>query len=82
LRFYEKLGTILFLLLLTFGSHSFAESAENKTCNKNLTFSAYLAVTHIDNEELSLKLNDGFEWDITYFGMVQNLLKLGNIRRS
>jgi hypothetical protein len=46
----KKLGTILFLLLLTFDSHSFAETTENKIQDKDLTFSAYLAVADIDNE--------------------------------
>jgi len=78
----KKLGTILFLLLLTFGSHNFAESTENKTCDKDLTFSAYLAVAHIDNEGLSLKLNDGSECDITYFGELWKLIGWGWTEQS
>lgn len=78
----KKLGTILFLLLLTFGSHSFAETTENKTQDKDLTFSAYLAVADIDNEGLLLKLNDGSEWDITYFGGLWKLLGWGWTEQS
>lgn len=73
----KKLGTIFFLLLLTFYSYSFAESIESKTQDKDLASSAYLAVMDIDNEGLSLKLNDGSEWDIKYFGGLWKLMGWG-----
>lgn len=78
----KKLTTAFFLLLLTLGSHSFAENIESKTQDKDLTFSAYLAVADIDNEGLSLKLNDGSEWDIKYFGGLWKLIGWGWFEQS
>lgn len=73
----NKLGTILFLLLITFGHYSVAESIENKTRVKNLTFNTYLKVEDIHDVGLVLKLNDGSEWDIKYFGGAWKLLGWG-----
>ncbi len=73
----NKLGTILFLLLLAFGQYSFAESIENKTPEKDLIFIPYLTIKDVDNEGLMLKLNDGSEWDIKYFGGAWKLLGWG-----
>ncbi len=78
----KKLEITLFLLLLTFGSHSFAKSSETENRNKGLNFSAYLAIEHIDKEGLSLKLNDGSKWEITYFGELWKLLGWGWTEQS
>ena len=76
----KKLETMLFLLILAFGSHTFAESAKNEIKNENLI--AYLAIDNIDKEGVSLTLNDGSEWEITYFCAIWKLVGWGWTEQS
>ena len=70
----NKIGIIIFLLLVTVGHYSFAERDDDKILAKNLTLNTYLKVQEIHNEGLALVLNDGSEWDIKYVGGVWKLL--------
>lgn len=74
----NKIGIMLFLLLLTFGSYNFAqESFDNQSQVNDAAFKVCLNVSDIYDNGLVLKLNDGSEWDLKYFGGVWKLLGWG-----
>lgn len=60
------LRVLLFTLLMAFSSYSFAAP-----------LTTHLAVQEISEEGLALTLNDGSQWDITYFGGLWKFLGLG-----
>jgi hypothetical protein len=71
----KKLETIFFFLLFTFSQHCFAEDFINESEIDAVTFVPYLAIENISNDGLTIKLNDGSEWDIYYCSGVWRLVK-------
>jgi hypothetical protein len=79
----NKLGKMLLIIMLLVGQYSFSENIENKMQEENIISSRYLAVENVDNEGLVLRLNDGSEWNIKYFGGVwKKLLGKGWIEQK